>query len=151
MFSNLVLLYKLLPASISYSLFIPLGWIGVYRWLQYLVKITAYLLYKSVSLPLLSSSPLLTLHLLPYRPIKPDFSKRKYTPAKDVTIIVPTIDHDTRLLMALKSWLASDPYEVIFITIPKVKPFLEEIGKASTLSYPSCIHSPSASLSRKRS
>jgi len=108
MFSNLVLLYKLLPTSISYSLFIPLGWVGVYRWLQYIVKIIAYFLYK---------------------PIKPDFQKRKYVPAKDVTIVVPTIDHDTRLLIALKSWVACDPYEVLFITIPKVKPFLEEIGR----------------------
>lgn len=108
MFANLILLYKILPPSVSYLLFIPLGFIGVYRWIQYIIKFTAYCLYK---------------------PIVPDFENRTLTPEKDVTIIVPTIDHDTRLLIALKTWLACNPYEVIFVTIEKVKPFLEEIGR----------------------
>lgn len=62
-----------------------------------------------------------------HRPIRPNFETRTITPEKDVTIVVPTIDHDTKLLTALQGWLACRPYEVIFVTIPSVQPFLEKL------------------------
>jgi len=110
MFANLIKLYQILaPYSFAYSVFIPLGFIGVYRWLQYLVKIIACIFYK---------------------PIKPlPKSQRKYISSRDVTVVVPTIDHDDRLILALKSWLGADPYEVIIVTVPEIKPYLEELAK----------------------
>ena len=74
-------------------IFIPLGFIGAYRWRWYIVKLIAYFLY---------------------RPIKPS-SSPKYR-SKDVTILVPTIDNGEETKAAVRSWLANDPYEIIFIT-----------------------------------
>lgn len=86
-------------------LFIPLGFIGVYRWFWYLIRILAYALYK---------------------PLQPRKHPR-YKPHRDVTIVVPTIDADDNIKTALQSWLKSDPFEVLFVSVPSAKPALEEL------------------------
>lgn len=85
--------------------FIPLGFIGVYRWFWFIVRVLAYIVYK---------------------PIQPRKHPR-YKPHKDVTIVVPTIDADENIKKALQSWLKNNPYEVIFVTIPSAKPSIEAL------------------------
>ncbi|KAI9325021.1 glycosyltransferase like family 2-domain-containing protein [Zopfochytrium polystomum] len=86
--------------------FLPLGFIGIYRWLWYLVRLLAT---NTTRRPL---SP-------------PAAAPPRYTPSRDVTILVPTIDTPTSTLSrALASWLANDPYEIILITTPPLQPSL---------------------------
>jgi hypothetical protein len=67
-------------------IFIPLGLIGFYRYFFYLLRLLASLAYRPISVP----------------PI----GKATYVPWEDVTIIVPTIDADSRTFpLAAKSWL----------------------------------------------
>jgi len=87
-------------------IFIPLGFIGAYRWLWYIVKLIAYFLY---------------------RPIKPALTP-KYR-SKDVTILVPTIDNGEETKAAVRSWLANNPYEIIFITTDQAREGLEALAK----------------------
>ncbi|KAJ3278674.1 hypothetical protein HDU76_009802, partial [Blyttiomyces sp. JEL0837] len=42
----------------------------------------------------------------------------------------PTIDSGEEIKLALKSWLRNDPFEVIFITIDKARPGLEELARS---------------------
>lgn len=86
--------------------FIPLGFIGIYRWFWFFLKLIAYALYK---------------------PLKPRNHPR-YKANRDVTILVPTIDNGEEIKLAVKSWLLSDPFEIIFITIPEKKAALEELA-----------------------
>ncbi|TPX36644.1 hypothetical protein SmJEL517_g01322 [Synchytrium microbalum] len=88
-------------------IFIPLGFVGVYRWFWFLIKILAWTLYK---------------------PIKPR-KKPTFRSSRDVTILVPTIDSGEEIKKAVRSWLKCDPYEIIFITVPKAKPALEGLAR----------------------
>ncbi|KAJ3288723.1 hypothetical protein HDU76_007632, partial [Blyttiomyces sp. JEL0837] len=88
--------------------FIPLGFVGLYRWFWFLIRLLAYCLYT---------------------PLKPRRHPR-YKPNRDVTILVPTIDSGEEIKLALKSWLRNDPFEVIFITIDKARPGLEELARS---------------------
>ena len=85
-------------------IFIPLGFIGLYRWFWYSVRFLAYLLYT---------------------PIPPRVRPR-YT-SKDVTIIIPTIDTVPGIKHALECLLRNNPYQVIFVTIPEIRERLEAI------------------------
>ncbi|KAI8912872.1 glycosyltransferase like family 2-domain-containing protein [Entophlyctis helioformis] len=86
--------------------FLPLGFVGVYRWFWFFVRVLAYCLYK---------------------PIKPRRHPR-HKPYRDVTILVPTIDSGDEIKLALRSWLRNNPYEVIFITTPGAQPALEALA-----------------------
>ncbi|KAI8826753.1 glycosyltransferase like family 2-domain-containing protein [Fimicolochytrium jonesii] len=88
-------------------IYLPLGFIGIYRWFWFFVKILAYVLYK---------------------PRKPRRHPR-YTASRDVTIIVPTIDSGDEIRIAIRTWLANDPFEIIFITIPSAQPALERLAR----------------------
>ncbi|KAI8811507.1 nucleotide-diphospho-sugar transferase, partial [Cladochytrium replicatum] len=85
--------------------FLPLGFIGVYRWFWFLIRLLAFALYK---------------------PLQPRRHPR-FKPQRDVTIVVPTIDSGDEIKLALRSWLANDPFEVIFVTIPKAKPAIDAL------------------------
>ncbi len=103
--------YDLVNSRLGF--FIPLGFIGIYRWLWYVVKIIAYLLYK---------------------PKQPNTINPKFTCKRDVTIIVPTIDNGPEIKEAIETWVKSNPYEIIFVTIEKnVKP-LEVFSSSSLIS-----------------
>ena len=86
---------------------IPLGFIGVYRWFWFLIRILAYVLYK---------------------PMKPR-KHPKYYPARDVTIVIPTIDAGPGVQAAMQTWLDNNPYQIIIVTIEKVKDELLEIAR----------------------
>jgi hypothetical protein len=63
--------------------FLPLGFVGLYRWFWFFLKLIAYMLYK---------------------PLKPRNHPR-YKANRDVTILVPTIDSGPEIRLALDSWL----------------------------------------------
>lgn len=71
------------------SVFIPFGFIGIYRWFWFIVKVLAWALYR------------------PWKPV----ANPKFT-ARDVTILVPTIDSGEEIKLAVRSWLKNDPFEV---------------------------------------
>ncbi|TPX50928.1 hypothetical protein SeLEV6574_g00615 [Synchytrium endobioticum] len=87
--------------------YLPLGFVGVYRYFWFIVKILAWALYK---------------------PINPR-KRPTYRASRDVTILVPTIDSGEEIKKAVRTWLTCDPYEIIFITIPSAKPALEELAR----------------------
>ncbi|KND03817.1 glycosyltransferase family 2 protein [Spizellomyces punctatus DAOM BR117] len=87
--------------------FLPLGFIGIYRWFWFLIKILAYCLYK---------------------PLKPRQHPR-YIPARDVTVVVPTIDSGEEIKVAIRTWLRCDPYEVIFVTVPSARDALNALAR----------------------
>ncbi|KAJ3032624.1 hypothetical protein HDV00_007318 [Rhizophlyctis rosea] len=88
-------------------IFIPLGFVGVYRWFWFFIRVLAYCLYK---------------------PIQPRRHPR-YKTHRDVTIVVPTIDSGEEIKLAIRSWLKNDPYEVIFVTIPSAYAALEGLAR----------------------
>ncbi|KAJ3378278.1 hypothetical protein HDU92_007546 [Lobulomyces angularis] len=98
--------YSLLP--VHFAFFLPLGFIGIYRWIWYIIKLVAYALY---------------------RPMKPK-KNPTFTCKRDVTILIPTIDAGEEIKLAIKTWLKSDPYEVIFITSKETKPALLELARS---------------------
>ncbi|TPX49669.1 hypothetical protein SeLEV6574_g01309 [Synchytrium endobioticum] len=87
------------------NVFIPFGFIGIYRWFWFAIKVIAWVLYK---------------------PQKPKAGSR-YT-SQDVTILVPTIDSGDEIKIAVRSWLKNDPFQIIFITINKAKQGLEDLA-----------------------
>ncbi|KAI8907422.1 glycosyltransferase like family 2-domain-containing protein, partial [Powellomyces hirtus] len=91
----------------SLPIFLPLGFIGIYRWFWFFVKILAYVLYK------------------PRKPRR----RPRYTPSRDVTILIPTIDSGDEIRIAVRTWLKSDPFEIIFITTPGAQPALEQLAR----------------------
>ncbi|KAJ3012514.1 hypothetical protein HKX48_006246 [Thoreauomyces humboldtii] len=91
----------------SLPVFIPLGFIGIYRWFWFFVKILAYVLYK---------------------PIRPRRHPR-YIPSRDVTILVPTIDSGDEIRIAIRTWMLSNPFEIIFITTPPAQAALEQLAR----------------------
>ncbi|KAI9206705.1 polysaccharide synthase [Polychytrium aggregatum] len=94
------------------SVFIPLGFVGIYRWFWFCVKLLAYCVYK---------------------PIQPR-RKPRYIASRDVTILVPTIDSGVEIKTAVRSWLQSKPNKIIFITTPKAKAGLEELANSCNSS-----------------
>ncbi|KAJ3378296.1 hypothetical protein HDU92_007502 [Lobulomyces angularis] len=93
---------------VHFVFFLPLGFIGIYRWLWFIAKLLAYAMYQPV-VPLQNPT---------------------YTCRRDVTILIPTIDAGEEIKLAIKTWMKSEPYEIIFITIPKIKQSLIELGRS---------------------
>ncbi|GAA5909302.1 glycosyltransferase family 2 protein [Sporobolomyces salmoneus] len=92
--------------SDHFSFFLPLGLIGVFRYLWFIIRLLAAWSYKPIPIP----------------------KKPTYFPQEDVTIVVPTIDSDAHFLTAMRSWLVGQPYEIIIITTFAVLPALEELA-----------------------
>jgi hypothetical protein len=65
-----------------------------------------------------------------YKPILPVKQNPKFTCKRDVTIIVPTIDHGDEIKEAISTWMRSNPYEIIFVTIESNKKALEDLSRA---------------------
>jgi hypothetical protein len=97
--------------------FIPLGFIGLYRWIWFIVK--------SISQPFVNT---LVIAYFLYRPIRPR-PNMKYT-SRHATVLVPTIDSGEEIKAAIKSWLRSDPYEIIFITTPVAEQALWKLARS---------------------
>ncbi|ORZ07678.1 polysaccharide synthase [Absidia repens] len=77
-----------------FPVFVPLGVIGFYRYLIFLVKLCGWFVYR------------------PIRPI----ANPLYQAKNDVTIVVPTIDAGEEFCEAARSWLACNPKEIIVVT-----------------------------------
>lgn len=88
-------------------IFLPLGFVGVYRWFWYIIKLISYFLY---------------------RPIVPK-PNAKYLSNRDVTILVPTIDSGEEIKRAIKSWMENNPFEIIFITTSVAQVALESLAR----------------------
>ncbi|KAL1925606.1 uncharacterized protein VTP21DRAFT_489 [Calcarisporiella thermophila] len=86
--------------------FLPLGIIGFYRYMWFLIKVAAWFAY----------SPLLPKENPTYRP------------EEDVTIIVPTIDAGEEFKEAAHSWLANNPKEILIITEEKMQAPLQQLA-----------------------
>ncbi|GAA6012857.1 hypothetical protein JCM11491_006203 [Sporobolomyces phaffii] len=85
---------------------LPLGLIGVFRYLWFVIRLLAAWSYKPIPIP----------------------KKPTYFPQEDVTIVVPTIDSDAHFLTAMRSWLVGQPYEIIIITTFAVLPALQQLA-----------------------
>ena len=93
-----------------FPFFLPIGVIGVYRWSSFLIRAFGALLFLMKS----TWSP---------KYVKP----RVYSPRRDATLIIPTIDHGPELKDGLTSWLANYPAKVIFVTSIEVAPLLSAL------------------------
>ena len=82
--------------------------LSFYRYLWYLIRLSAAAAYKPVPLP-----------------INPT-----YVASEDVTIIVPTIDAGEEFKQAARSWLVGKPKEIVIITEEKMKGPLQELAEA---------------------
>jgi cellulose synthase/poly-beta-1,6-N-acetylglucosamine synthase-like glycosyltransferase len=51
----------------------------------------------------------------------------KYLPSRDVSLIVPTIDFDSDLIVSLRSWLSNEPKEIIIVTSARQLAALTEL------------------------
>ncbi|KAG0056341.1 hypothetical protein BGZ83_005460 [Gryganskiella cystojenkinii] len=91
-----------------FPVFVPLGVVGFYRYLWFLIKLVAYFFY---------------------RPMLPK-SNPTYRPEYDVTIIVPTIDAGEEFKEAAHSWLVNNPKEIIIITETKMREPLQELANS---------------------
>ncbi|GAA6060740.1 hypothetical protein JCM10212_003784 [Sporobolomyces blumeae] len=92
--------------SDHFAFFLPLGLIGVFRYLWFVIRLLAAWAYKPIPVPL----------------------KPTYFPQEDVTIVVPTIDSDAHFLTAMRSWLVGQPFEILIITTFAVLPELERLA-----------------------
>ncbi|KAF9358795.1 hypothetical protein BGX34_008770 [Mortierella sp. NVP85] len=91
-----------------FPVFVPLGVVGFYRYLWFLIKLLAYFFY---------------------RPMMPR-ANPTYRAEFDVTIIVPTIDAGEEFKEAAHSWLVNNPKEIIIITETKMKDALQELANS---------------------
>ncbi|KAF9209075.1 hypothetical protein BGZ49_006484 [Haplosporangium sp. Z 27] len=91
-----------------FPVFVPLGVVGFYRYLWFIIKLLAYFFY---------------------RPMKPK-ANPTYRAEYDVTIIVPTIDAGEEFKEAAHSWLVNNPKEIIIITETKMKDALQELANS---------------------
>ncbi|KAF9145356.1 hypothetical protein BGX30_009366 [Mortierella sp. GBA39] len=91
-----------------FPVFVPLGVIGFYRYLWFVIKLLAYFFY---------------------RPMEPK-ENPTYRAEYDVTIIVPTIDAGEEFKEAAHSWLVNNPKEIIIITETKMKDALQELANS---------------------
>ncbi|KAG5219522.1 glycosyltransferase family protein [Salix suchowensis] len=97
----------------STSLVLTLGPIlkdfpSFYRYLWYLIRVTASVVYRPVPLP----------------------ENPTYIASEDVTIIVPTIDAGEEFKEAANSWLVGKPKEILIITEEKMLGPLQELANA---------------------
>jgi hypothetical protein len=92
--------------SDNFKVFIPFGVIGFYRYLWYLIRVTAWCTYRPVPLP----------------------ENPTYIASEDVTIIVPTIDAGEEFKEAANSWLAGKPKEIVIITEEKMLGPLQDLA-----------------------
>ncbi|CAM0139202.1 hypothetical protein VKS41_002398 [Umbelopsis sp. WA50703] len=90
-----------------FPVFVPLGIIGFYRYLIFIIKVIAWVIYE---------------------PIKPQ-ENPVYTPEKDVTIVVPTIDAGEEFVEAAQSWLACNPKEILIVTETSMLEPLQELAQ----------------------
>ncbi|KAF9319903.1 hypothetical protein BG003_007748 [Podila horticola] len=88
--------------------FVPLGVVGFYRYLWFMIKLLAYFFYR------------------PMMPKENPTYKAEY----DVTIIVPTIDAGEEFKEAAHSWLVNNPKEIIIITETKMREPLQELANS---------------------
>src|SRR5260370_16418078 len=79
-----------------------------YRYLWYLIRITASFAYRPIPLP----------------------ENPTYIASEDVTIIVPTIDAGEEFKEAAHSWLVGRPKEIIIITEEKMLAPLQDLANA---------------------
>ncbi|CAK5267604.1 unnamed protein product [Mycena citricolor] len=86
----------------------PFCVIGFYRYLWYLIRLTASAVYRPVPLP----------------------ENPTYIAAEDVTIIVPTIDAGEEFKEAARSWLVGQPKEILIITEEKMLKELQALANA---------------------
>ncbi|KAF9114328.1 hypothetical protein BGX27_011148 [Mortierella sp. AM989] len=91
-----------------FPVFVPLGVVGFYRYLWFIIKLLAYFFY---------------------RPMMPK-NNPTYRAEYDVTIIVPTIDAGEEFKEAAQSWLVNNPKEIIIITETKMKDALQELANS---------------------
>ncbi|KAG0323982.1 hypothetical protein BGZ99_002290 [Dissophora globulifera] len=91
-----------------FPVFVPLGVIGFYRYLWFIIKLCAYFFY---------------------RPMMPK-ENPTYRAEYDVTIIVPTIDAGEEFKEAAQSWLVNNPKEIVIITETKMKDALQELANS---------------------
>ncbi|KAI1317061.1 hypothetical protein EDD11_009044 [Mortierella claussenii] len=91
-----------------FPVFVPLGVVGFYRYLWFIIKLLAYFFY---------------------RPMMPK-ANPTYRAEYDVTIIVPTIDAGEEFKEAAHSWLVNNPKEIIIITETKMKDALQELANS---------------------
>lgn len=94
--------------SDNFPIFIPFGVIGFYRYLWYLIRLSAYFTYRPVPLP----------------------ENPTYIASEDVTIVVPTIDAGEEFKEAANSWLVGKPKEILIITEDKMIGPLQELANA---------------------
>ena len=90
----------------SFPVFVPLGVVGFYRYLWFVIKFAAYLVYS---------------------PVEPK-ENPTYVASEDVTIIVPTIDAGEEFKEAAYSWLVSNPKEILIITEDKMRKPLQDLA-----------------------
>ncbi|GAA5999098.1 hypothetical protein JCM11641_005130, partial [Rhodosporidiobolus odoratus] len=97
---------------------LPLGLIGVFRYLWFVIRLLAAWSYKPIPVP----------------------NEPTYTAREDVTIIVPTIDSDSHFLTAMRTWLIGQPYEILIITatsvLPALQAFADEINAEDAANNP---------------
>ncbi|KAM0748952.1 polysaccharide synthase [Meredithblackwellia eburnea MCA 4105] len=92
--------------SDHFSVFVPLGLVGFYRYLWYILRLLAAVAYRHIPVP----------------------DHPTYIASEDVTIIVPTIDADDNFASAAHTWLAGHPKDVLIITETSVLPALQALA-----------------------
>lgn len=97
------MLYELVQTNASF--YVPLGFIALYRWLIYIIKLIAFCSYK----------PIFPREKPRYACFTFIYPLSRYTMKDDVTVIVPTIDADSHLHESIATWLSNDPFEIIFV------------------------------------
>ncbi|KAK4703960.1 hypothetical protein P7C70_g2256, partial [Phenoliferia sp. Uapishka_3] len=85
---------------------VPLGLVGFYRYLWYILRLLAAFFYQHIPVP----------------------QNPTYLASEDVTIIVPTIDADENFTLAAHSWLAGHPKSILIITEHSVLPALQALA-----------------------
>ncbi|KAH8916342.1 glycosyltransferase family 2 protein [Atractiella rhizophila] len=98
-----------LLASAHPAIFIPLGVIGLFRYLWFFIRLLAACSYSPIA--------------------PPPPGCETYRAEEDVTIVVPTIDADPIAFpTAARTWLECNPKEVIIVTVEKTKADLEALA-----------------------
>ncbi|KIY53419.1 glycosyltransferase family 2 protein [Fistulina hepatica ATCC 64428] len=98
--------------SDNFPIFVPFGVIGFFRYLWFLIRLSASFTYRPVPLP----------------------ANPTYRAIEDVTIIVPTIDAGEEFKEAARSWLVGEPKEILIITEEKMLGPLEALAAEVTSS-----------------
>lgn len=105
--------------------FIPLGVIGFYRYLWYIIRLLASIAYRPIPVP---AHP--TYFAEEDVTVSCNHRAAKQLQAhKQPQVIVPTIDSDDSFAEAAQSWLANNPREVIIVTEESVRTALERLAR----------------------